>query len=346
MTDKNDANQTTSTGNAAIGTQTNASADIERDDIAKARPNSQLVSNEAQPVSQREPADTHKIENETTGPSVSKKMGNKNALTYGLFSKDFIAPGERKEDFEKLLKDYRDEWKPNGCSEEQAVLKLAHYTLIEERLVKGERLRLLKSTIPEELKTEGLTWEDMARHQSLVPEHASGALLSAKRLIDKLDEVFELIRERPYWTDTSDGKTVQMELSILKNNVSSLTEETRSVVEDVHRLAQIVQELASRFDQAYQPDEIEKNLDRMAKIDRCKEKVLRFLTAVKEYKRAAGLGAPSAPVLEAPSVVPDGKSFENALPQDTAPKDNDSTHRQSVARAALEDRNAEEPKAD
>jgi hypothetical protein len=302
MTDKNDANQTTSTGNAATGTQTN-----ERDDIAKARPNSQSGGNEAQPVSQHEPADTHEKMNETTGLSVSKKMGNKNALTYGLFSKDFTAPGERKEDFEKLLKDYRDEWKPNGCSEEQAVLKLAHYTWIEWRLVKGARLRLLKSTIPEELKTEGLTWEDMARHQSLVPEHASGALSSAKGLIDKLNQTYELIRTRPYWTDTADGKKVQMELSVLKNDVSSLTEQTRSVAEEVQNLVQVLQNSTGRFDQAYQPDEIEKDLDRMAKIDRCKEKVLRFLTSVKEYKRAGGLGTPSEFVLEAPSVIPDGK---------------------------------------
>ena len=57
----------------------------------------------------------------------------------------------------------------------------------------------------------------------------------------------------------------------------------------VEQLVEVVQRSSTRFEQAYQPDEIEKQLDLLAKIDARTEKILRRLTSLKEYKRTVEL---------------------------------------------------------
>lgn len=301
-------NKITSTTNHASEAQNNASAQVKLDDIATAPPNSKSTSDTCEPLSQHDAGNLAAITDRLTGPSVSKKIENTNALIHGIYSKHVVLPWESKEEFDNLHNALRNEWKPNGCSEEQAVFKLAHYTLLECRLIDSLYLQVSNS-VPEELKTGKVTWDDMVHHQQLVPKQATGALLATQDYIEKLNEIFELIRDRPYWTDTSDGKKVQMDLLLLQNDVRALIEKSKtSVIRGVQQLVEILDESKKRFGQACQPEEIEKNLDRMAKIDRSKEKILRYLTAIKEYKRTAGLEASSAPVLESPSVVPESSS--------------------------------------
>jgi hypothetical protein len=262
--------------------------------------------------------------NRSSVQTVSKKMGNKNALAYGLYARDITFPWERPEDFENLYQDYRDEWKPNGCTEEQLVLKLAHYTQIEFRLMRSAQLRFFKSAVPEELKTGELTLEDMLQHQTLVPKHAAGALLMAKKFMEDLNAVCEHIRGRPYWTETTDGKKVQQELFHLQRDVADMIERAKAAVTHVEGVMKIATESAHRFDEAYQPDEIEKDLDRMAKIERYRQKVLQNLIAIKTYKREVGI-EPTL-LLESPSIEPCQASSANT-PGEAESNDRNSTQK-------------------
>ena len=50
-----------------------------------------------------------------------------------VYSTDVILPWEREDEFEKLHKAFRAEWKPSGYSEEQAVLDVTYYTWMKWR---------------------------------------------------------------------------------------------------------------------------------------------------------------------------------------------------------------------
>ena len=176
-----------------------------------------------------------------TGDAASKRQGNKNALSHGLYSKDIILPWESQDDFEKLHNDFRDEWKPNGCSEEQAVLKLTNYAWLERRMAKSSQLKFFQSTASQELKSGDVSWDKIVRHETTLPMQALGAVLEVKNLIENLDGVLETIRSRPYWTNDSEGKEVQAQLSLLQHDVSSLIEQTKkNVVAGVDTLVGVI----------------------------------------------------------------------------------------------------------
>ena len=69
---------------------------------------------------------------------------------------------------------------------------------------------------------------------------------------------------------------------ILRNDVSTLIEQTKKeVIEGVRALVQTVENSASRFKEAYQLDEIEKQIVLLGKFDANIEKVIRRLTSIK-----------------------------------------------------------------
>jgi hypothetical protein len=62
-------------------------------------------------------------------PKVSKqptKPRKKNALAHGIHGKDIVLPWESRKEFEKLLADLRDEFRPDGRTENDIVFDLAH----------------------------------------------------------------------------------------------------------------------------------------------------------------------------------------------------------------------------
>jgi hypothetical protein len=241
----------------------------------------------------------------STAQPIPKKMGNRNAVRHGLYSKYVTLPWESDDDFNCLLQELRDEWKPNGCSEEQAVFSLAHLTLLKWRAIASVQLDFFKSTVSNELKSGGLSWDEIVRHQNTVPAHARVALTAATTLIDDLMATHEKIRSLPYWTDTSDGKEVQRQLMHLRDDVNTLIQQTKKdVIDGVKALVKTVEESAGRFEEAYQADKIEKQLDLAGKFDAKIEKAVRLLVQIKVFKRVDVANNPTPPLLESPSMVP------------------------------------------
>ena len=240
--------------------------------------------------------------NGTTGISVAK-LGNKNAFVHGIYSKYAVYPWESEADFEKLLEKFGQEWKPDGCSEELAVWDLTQNTWLKRRLLASVQLQLCRSTVPEALKKGEVNLEDMVRHQADAPKHASGALFAVKNFVSELDNVFETIRSRK-WPDTEEGRQIRDALHVQQRDVCTLIDKTKETVGGVEQLVEIVQQSAARFEQAYQPDEIEKQLDLLAKLDTRTEKILRRLTSLKEYKRLAKSYSDPPTVVESPSLLP------------------------------------------
>jgi hypothetical protein len=150
-----------------------------------------------------------------------------------------------------------------------------------------------------------LSWDEIVRHQNTVPAHARVALTAATTLIDDLMATHEKIRSLPYWTDTSDGKEVQRQLMHLRDDVNTLIQQTKKdVIDGVKALVKTVEESAGRFEEAYQADKIEKQLDLAGKFDAKIEKAVRLLVQIKVFKRVDVADNPTPPLLESPSMVP------------------------------------------
>jgi hypothetical protein len=62
---------------------------------------------------------------ERRNQQLPKLKSNKNAITHGLYSNSTVIDGEKLEDFEILLQAFRDEYDPEGVSEDAAVFELA-----------------------------------------------------------------------------------------------------------------------------------------------------------------------------------------------------------------------------
>jgi hypothetical protein len=71
----------------------------------------------------------------------SKKHGNKNALSHGVYSKDIVLPFESQSEFDALVDAFRDEWQPCGRSEEEAVFDLAYAAWLKRRIRKLPQIR-------------------------------------------------------------------------------------------------------------------------------------------------------------------------------------------------------------
>jgi hypothetical protein len=69
-------------------------------------------------------------------PSKTSRTKSKNALIHGIYSRDVILSFESREDFETLLSDLRDEWRPDGCIENEVVFHVAQLRWQKRRLVK------------------------------------------------------------------------------------------------------------------------------------------------------------------------------------------------------------------
>ena len=54
------------------------------------------------------------------------KPRKKNALAHGIYGKDIFLPWESRKDFEKLLADLRDDFRPVGRMQNDIVFDLAH----------------------------------------------------------------------------------------------------------------------------------------------------------------------------------------------------------------------------
>ena len=311
----------------------NVSADVALEDFASALTFDAKNGGLKLTTSKQDAADKPNTKNGPIAPN-SKRLGNKNSLMHGVYSSEVILPWESADEFEKLRKAFRAEWKPNGYSEEHAVLDVTYYTWMKWRSIKSAQLRFFKCSLPDDIKRGEDTWEDMIEWQKKVPKRGENAIAHAGNFMNKLQATFEHVRSHHYWTEDSEGKDVQMKLLLLQRDISSLIEEAETkVIANVERLAAAMTEVTTYLDRVYEPDEIEKQVDLMAKLDARIEKAIRRLIAIKVFKRVDGVEAP-ATYLHSPPMVPDAIEAPTETSERTEINATDSTGRKPVADAA------------
>jgi len=235
----------------------------------------------------------------------SKKAGNKNALCHGVFSNELTLPWESPEDFDKLHAGFVDEWKPNGQSEEQAVLELTNYTWILWRAAKMAQLRFHRAPLGKELLQWGNpSWQDLLQHEQQVTETADATLGFVKTILRSFNNVLEIVRNHPYSTATSDGKAAQLELSKLASDVSTAITGFKKISETISGLASLAEHEWHLFDKAYEPEVIEQQVKVLAAIAVRTDKAISRIIMLKEYKRVAALQSPPPRLIASPSVAP------------------------------------------
>jgi hypothetical protein len=159
-TDSNNPNNATSNDSPVEAFQNDLSGHLKLDDLSSSLADLKSAHNQSEPVPDGQVKKTAG-HGGTDIPSVPKKLSNKNALLHGVYSRDYILPWEVEYDFVTLHKEFRDEWKPNGRSEEEAVLELTHYTWLKLRLVKSAQLRFFKCSLSAEIESGKDSWDDM-----------------------------------------------------------------------------------------------------------------------------------------------------------------------------------------
>ena len=166
----------------------------------------------------------------------SKKIGNKNALSHGLYSKYVILPGETKSDFEALLEDLFSDWKPNGRSEKEAVFDLAYLTWLKQRLRKYVQLRFQggsesKSSYDSSRKDEKGLCEDTQTQGQIQNPLKYGQFKDVSDLLARLDaQIDKTLRRltslKVFKRDQADlfGPLPQIESSLTVPDASAETE--------------------------------------------------------------------------------------------------------------------------
>ncbi len=221
---------------------------------------------------------------------MSNPQPSKNALTHGFYASDVVLAGENQQEFDDLLQAYRDEYCPDGVSEEAAVVELASLHWKKRRLEAGLRQALQKqrdySTVAD---TSSDGWNIVADGARAVAKPQTAAAQHVcKDIFKHLEQVYKPDEAK------ADSQVVEIEKSTV------LAEELRRVFQGLvpfvraaekHRLDQI--------DRAFHPDIMERELKIQAEIDRRIDKVWKRLVMTKEFKRLSYAKSVNAKQIEA-----------------------------------------------
>jgi hypothetical protein len=243
----------------------------------------------------------------TTAP-VSKKSGNKNALRHGAHFNGLL-PWESAEEFQALHERFMDDYKPQGALQEETVLSLSQWWWKRRRVLTGSQISYFRSPVTQSLKAGDVTWDDVVQYQAKVPELIQTLVSDELKFIESLRAVGDRISNHYYWTNTTEGKDIQMELFKMRGDVSALVSDIREHVFDENKsVHKVVKQITNLFDDAYQPDKIEKDAQLLAMIDREIDKTIKRLIFLKtftsvEAEKTRELAAP-ATAIESPSVIP------------------------------------------
>jgi hypothetical protein len=90
---------------------------------------------------------------------------------------------------------------------------------------------------------------------------AETLISSQIKLVENLYRVSDRIGNHYYWTNTTEGKNIQLELAKMRSEVGTLASNVREqAFEENKHLRTQVEKITTLFDHAYQPEEIEKQV--------------------------------------------------------------------------------------
>ena len=220
--------------------------------------------------------------------STSKRP--KNALSHGVYCSDVVLPWENEQLFNDLHQAFREEYYPDGVSEEAAVFELASLHWKRRRLTIGTQLAFHGQADADALAKAGDDgWEGVARYLKKtsadgdrVCDVARALANSHTKVVTKvLDEINQCIGDESKQKDPA----VLDNLILLAKKIDDLGKDVVVPLLRVTETYDVDQKIAER---AYRPDLMEKELKILAQIDRQIAKAMDSLVRAKEYKKYYG----------------------------------------------------------
>jgi hypothetical protein len=215
---------------------------------------------------------------------------SKNALSHGVYSEHVVLPWEDKQEFCDLHEGLRNEWLPDGVSEEEAVLDLAKHHWLKRRLTIGSQMAFVRAPGARTLADAGCKgWGDVA-------EHFSNAMQNGETERELGREVRKASRGAvlAFWSVVS-NQAERMLAEPRSEETLAEVERTRSLILEMkaasHVMAPMLEMIErSDFDEqlterAYAPQRMERDLKICAEIDKRIEKTIWRMMVIKDHKR-------------------------------------------------------------
>jgi hypothetical protein len=208
---------------------------------------------------------------------MSEPKPNKNAIIHGLYSNSTVIDGEKPEDFEILLQAFRDEYDPEGVSEDAAVFELASLEWKRNRLAAGLQRALNMQLASDLAEGSGVSWDRVAG----AARNLAKAQSEAAQIVSR-----SMARDLAGATSLPDQPPTHREAAQIENEKKFVQELNIISKELLLPLLHIVEkQKQDQIERAYNPDIMERALKIEAEIDRRIEKKLRHLVMAKEYKK-------------------------------------------------------------
>ena len=94
-------------------------------------------------------------------------------------------------------------------------------------MILASEISYFRSPITEQLKTGEVSLDDVIQHQCQVPEKVNALISDQNKLYESLRKVSDRIGEHFYWTNTSEGKDIQLQLAKMRRDIGNLEDEVR-----------------------------------------------------------------------------------------------------------------------
>ena len=222
-------------------------------------------------------------------------------LTHGVYSNDYVLPWESAADYGVLYDEFKQEWQPQGRSEEEAVSDLTHFTWLKRRAQKMSLLTYHRHPFATDLVDVADTWADILALQRLRTTTATDLVAAIETTVRTMNVVATEIHSIPHDFNTPPGKETQQAMfafeRILMDGISRL-EKTIPVAKP---WSNEISEAVKTFDLAYDPDLIDREVRTVAAIQARIDKLLSRLTSLKEYKRTVASRA--LPQVTSPAIA-------------------------------------------
>lgn len=233
---------------------------------------------------------------------LTPKRRKPKSLTHGVYSDDLVLPWENAADYDKLYEEFKQEWRPEGRSEEETVFDLAHLTWLKRRAQKMSQLTYHRHPFAAEAPNAVTSWSDIVSLQRLRTTYATDALAATATAITAMEVVATAIRDIPHDFSTAPGKEAQQAMfrlgHLLRDGISSLE---KSIPSRIKPLSDQVSEAVKTFDLAYDPSLIDREVRTVAAIEARIDKLLQRLNWLKEYKQTVASRA--LPQVASPTIA-------------------------------------------
>jgi Skp family chaperone for outer membrane proteins len=229
---------------------------------------------------------------------LSKSNPSKNAITHGLYATEVVLPWEDPKEFSKLHEALRDEYWPDGFSEEAAISDMAIWYWKKRRLNVGSQLAFHRQQEASAIIAASSNgWQGVADYIASI--QGDGTADSVRAAVKSQTEAAKVVYDtinayvaRIGKPDdaTAESKEKESDAVVLDRleRLKALHRQMNVPSSDLVPLLRATEEFKlsqNVAEQAYRPDIMEKELKLHAEIDRRIEKAMKRLVQAKEYKR-------------------------------------------------------------